>query len=145
MRAIRDNIATIVCGMAVIAIIAASVVLCWGGGATHSGTLVANIHDADGNVRRLPLDQDARLEIVTSRGTNTVVVADGAAHMEEANCPTGDCLRQKPISHPGEQIICLPHELWVEITSDSDDADAGSLDVDAVTWEDEPDVDLVAR
>ena len=89
----------------------------------------------------LPLDKDAELVVATSLGTNTVVVENGSVRMAEADCPHGDCLRQTPISRPGEQIICLPHELWIEILGDG--ADAGEMDVDAVGYDDG--VDTVAR
>ena len=53
----------------------------------------------------------------------------------------GDCLRQRAISVPGQQLICLPHKLWVEVVEQG--APDGELDVTAVTSADE--VDLVSR
>ncbi len=102
---------------------------------------VALVHDGDGAVHELPLDEDAELRVETSLGVNVIVVEDCAVRMAEADCPHGDCLRQHAISQPGEQIICLPHELWIEIAGD--DADAGEMDTDAVVYDD--DVDTVAR
>ena len=103
--------------------------------------LIALVHDGDGEQYVLPLDKDAELEAATSLGTNTVVVENGSVRMAEADCPHGDCLRQTPISRPGEQIICLPHELWIEIVGDG--AEAGEMDVDAVAYDNG--VDTVAR
>ena len=80
-----------------------------------SGRLIALVHDGDGAVHELPLDEDAVLEVATPLGANTVVVEGGSVRMDAADCPHGDCLRQRPITRPGEQIICLPHELWIEI------------------------------
>ena len=103
---------------------------------------VALVHDGDGGEYVLPLDKDAELEVATSLGTNVIVVENGAVRMAEADCPHGDCLRQRAISQPGEQIICLPHELWIEILGD--DAQTGEMDVDAVVYDD-AEVDTVAR
>lgn len=103
---------------------------------------VALVHDGDGGEHVLPLGKDAELEVATSLGTNVIVVENGTVRMAEADCPHGDCLRQRAISQPGEQIICLPHELWIEILGDG--ADAGEMDVDAVVYDD-ADVDTVAR
>ena len=106
-----------------------------------SGRLIARWHDGDGTVYELPLDEDTVLEVATPLGTNTVVVEGSSVRMEAADCPHGDCLRQRPISHPGEQIICLPHELWIEIVPE-DGESSGMLDEDAVSYPD--DVDTVA-
>ena len=106
-----------------------------------SGRLIALVHGGDGAVHELPLDEDAVLEVATPLGTNTVVVEGGSVRMDAADCPHGDCLRQRPISRPGEQIICLPHELWIEIVPE-DGESSGMLDEDAVSYSD--DVDTVA-
>ena len=43
-------------------------------------------------------------------------------------------MAQRPISRPGEQLICLPHRLWVEIVAL--DSDGSSMSVDSVSWGD---------
>ena len=111
--------------------------------APESGKLVAIVHDGADTATDLPLSEDARLEVQTDLGRNVVVVENGAVHMEEADCPGGDCMRQHAISKPGEQIICLPHKLWIEIRADGD-AQAGAMDEGAVNWGDDG-VDTVAR
>ena len=47
--------------------------------------------------------------------------------MKEADCPDQICVRHKAISKSGESIVCLPHKVVVEISS-----------------EEEQDVDIVA-
>ena len=108
---------------------------------TGEGRLIARVHDADGTVHELPLDTDARLEVETSLGSNTVVVEAGSVRMEAADCPHGDCLRQRALSSPGGQIICLPHELWIEVVADGA-GEPAEMDADAVAYDD---VDTVAR
>ena len=108
-----------------------------GGGGQGS---VALVHDGDGEVHILPLGKDAELTVTTELGSNTIVVEDGRVRVTEADCPHGDCTRQTAISHPGEQSICLPHELWIEIVPQ--DGEAGEMDEQAVAYPD--DVDTVA-
>lgn len=50
-------------------------------------------------------------------GTNTIHIDEkGVVTMIDANCPDQVCVTSfPPISKNGEQIICLPHKLIVEI------------------------------
>lgn len=141
MDALCRNAATIVVGVLVVgAIVTAYLLLGPAGGATATNVV---IHDGDGGTRTLPLDEDARIEVTTSFGTNVIVIENGTARVAEADCPKGSCMHQQPISHPGEQLVCLPHRLWVEIADN--EAGSSKLDEDAVKWEDEAEVDLVSR
>lgn len=143
MQAVREHIATIVAGVAVAAILAVVVVLFGPWHTTNSSNLAAVVHDSDGNERRLPLDQDATLEVTTSLGRNVIVVQSGEVRVAEADCPQGSCMQQQPISRPGQQLICLPHKLWVEVLSGEDAS--SELDPNAVAYSDPNNVDLVAR
>lgn len=141
MKAVRDHAATIVAGAVVIAVIVGAFAFL---APRPSGTsaLVARIHDANGTAHELPLDRNDKLTVETSLGTNVVVVEDGSARMLEADCPNGNCLHQAPISQPGQQIICLPHKLWIEIVEAG--APDGTLDESRVNTT--PDgADLVSR
>ena len=107
-----------------------------------SGTrLVALVHDGNGQVHELPLDTPTSLELRTELGRNVVVIEGGSARMSEADCKNGDCLRQAAASHPGQQIICLPHRLWIEIAPQG--SAGGEMDVGAVS--EAQDVDFVSR
>jgi hypothetical protein len=79
---------------------------------------------------RLPLGQDARLDVALPDGTvaNTVRVAGGSAVMERANCPDGLCLRHGAIHSGRDIIVCLPNRVTVEIVG------APSGDIDAAVW-----------
>lgn len=98
-------------------------------GTTPEG-LCALVHDADGRVYELPLDEDATLEVRTDAGSNTVVVEDGEVFVSQADCDNLDCMHQGRISAPNQQIICLPHKMWIEVTQTGEGA--GHMDVDAV-------------
>ena len=46
---------------------------------------------------------------------NRIRIQDGAAYMEEANCPDGYCEEQGKINGRTQTIVCLPHKLVVEV------------------------------
>lgn len=88
--------------------------------------LVAVVHDSDGNELSLPLDENATQTVTTSLGSNTVVIADDSVHVEEADCANHDCVKQGAIDAPGEQIVCLPHKLWIEVAAEGGAASTGT-------------------
>lgn len=63
-------------------------------------------------------------EISINEGTNRLVIKDGKADMEEADCPDQLCVHQKAISKNHESIICLPYKVVVEVES----TESGKLD-----------------
>ena len=141
-RTIRDNRATIICAVIVAAVVAGLIGMRLFALQPGSDKLVALVHDADGMVHTLPLDHDDTLVVTTHLGTNTIAVEDGAVRMLDADCPQRTCLLASPLRTPGQQIICLPHELWIEV------APKGSTgsDMDVTQAQDlGDDVDLVAR
>lgn len=90
------------------------------GNAVDARTAV--IQDADGNTFTMPLSQDDVLTVASSAGTNAIEVQAGKVRVSEADCPNQDCVEQGWISKAGQQIVCLPHKLVVNIT----DEDAAS-------------------
>lgn len=62
-----------------------------------------------------PLHQSQTIEIETDRGYNRLIIEEGQAYMEEADCPDKFCIMYGKIHYDHEAIICLPHELVVEI------------------------------
>ena len=99
----------------------------------------AIVHDGDGNTHELSLSEDSTTTVKTSLGTNVVEVRDSAVFVSSADCDNHDCMRQGSIDAPGRQIICLPHQLWIEIVAEGDEGgrmdeaavDGSSADVDA--------------
>lgn len=58
---------------------------------------------------------------------NTLVIENGEAYINDANCGDHTCIRTGRISLEGERIICLPHELIVEIIGgESSELDAAT-------------------
>jgi hypothetical protein len=64
-------------------------------------------------------------------GTNLLIIQDGEAWIEEANCPDGLCKNMGKISQVGQSIICLPNKVVVEILDNEGEA-SGTLDVDVI-------------
>ena len=64
-----------------------------------------------------PLSQDTVVEIATDYGYNRLVIQDGKAKMETADCPDGICADHRPISRVGESIVCLPHKVVATVFS----------------------------
>jgi hypothetical protein len=64
------------------------------------------------------LSEDTAVEIRTGKDDtqiNRLVIRNGEALMETANCPDGICAAHKPISRDGESIVCLPHKVVVTV------------------------------
>ncbi len=64
------------------------------------------------------LNSDETIEINDEFGNNTVIIKDGEAYMVDADCPDGLCMKQGKISKAGQNIVCLPHRLVLEIKGD---------------------------
>lgn len=67
---------------------------------------------------------DRVIEVGNVFGHNRIVIADGKAFMEDADCPDKYCMNYKPISKTNESIICLPHRLVVRVTGAEGELDA---------------------
>jgi hypothetical protein len=63
--------------------------------------------------------------IDNEHGYNRVIIDKGVVQMEEADCRDQVCVLSKPISNPGESIVCLPHQVIVRIIG----AQTGEVDV----------------
>lgn len=106
-----------------IAALLAAAAVCWlmlrpgGAGAyavvTHHGKEIA----------RYPLSEPVSVTIGDD-AYNTLSISDGEARISDANCGDHTCIHTGAISLEGQQIICLPHELIIEITG----GDASELD-----------------
>ncbi len=72
-------------------------------------------------VMTLPLDEDKRIRIDGVGGYNILVIEKGEVSIAEADCPDETCVKTGRISKGGQSIICLPHRVTVEISSDGDE------------------------
>ena len=67
-------------------------------------------------IRRLNLSTDQEITIEAEGGYNTLLVANGEISVIDANCGDHTCIHTGSVSRQGEQIVCLPHKLVIEIT-----------------------------
>ena len=88
----------------------------------------AVVHASDGSEEKLPLDKDTTITVSTDLGSNTIVVSHGAVSVIDADCPNHDCIQQGEISSTNQQIVCLPHKLWIEVVAEGAANGAGSAE-----------------
>ena len=89
----------------------------------------AVVHDGDGGTTNIELSgADETFTITTSLGTNVVRLEGGEVFVEEADCANHDCMKQGKISTPGQQIVCLPHKLWIEVVAADGQASSSSAE-----------------
>lgn len=48
-------------------------------------------------------------------GKNHLVIHDGCARIEEADCPDKLCVKQGTVSKSGESVVCLPNRVVVAV------------------------------
>lgn len=81
-----------------------------------TGTYV-NVTLTSGKTSRFPLHEDRTIELTgVDQDYNILVIENGEAYISDANCGDHTCIHTGKISHEGEQIICLPHKLVIEIS-----------------------------
>ena len=67
-------------------------------------------------VAAFSLAQDQTYEIAgADGGTNVLVIEQGTARIDSADCPDELCVQMGKIGRSGQSIICLPHQVVVEI------------------------------
>ena len=69
------------------------------------------------------LDAEQMIRIEGIGGTNLLIIADGSASVTEADCPDALCVDMGKISRAGQSIVCLPHQVVVEVLDGSDEND----------------------
>lgn len=55
------------------------------------------------------------LKIPGKVGECVLIIKEGEAYMQEADCPNQICVHHSPVSHKGETIVCLPNRVIIEI------------------------------
>ena len=72
-------------------------------------------------VASFPLSEDVTYVIDGKNGgTNTLMIKDGYAWVEDASCPDGLCRNMGKIHNSSQSIICLPNEVVIRITGGED-------------------------
>ncbi|MBR4881622.1 MAG: NusG domain II-containing protein [Clostridia bacterium] len=71
------------------------------------------------------LSRDVTEDIYTGENKeyhNRLVIKDGRAYVETANCPDGICAAHPPVFRNGESIVCLPHRVVISVVTEDKDA-----------------------
>lgn len=55
---------------------------------------------------------------ITGNGVNRLVIQNGEAYISYADCKTNVCVKTGKINKVGQSIVCLPHNLIIEIISE---------------------------
>lgn len=66
---------------------------------------------------RYILSENIETDIIGS-GINRLVIENGEAYISYADCKTNVCVKTGKISKVGQSIVCLPHNLIIEIVSE---------------------------
>ena len=91
----------------------------------NAAEVVVSIDGAE--AERLPLAAAERS--YTNRGyTVHLVVDNGGAWVDDADCPTRDCVRTGKIARAGQSVVCLPARVVVTIEG----AEQNSASYDAI-------------
>ena len=59
--------------------------------------------------------EDRVVEVEGPLGTTMVIISDGEAWVEESPCRDKVCIRMGKVSRPGEEAICLPNRVVVQM------------------------------
>ncbi len=79
-------------------------------------------------ISRYALHENRTVEITDpDHGFNTLIIENGEAYVSSADCGDLTCVHTGKVSREGERIICLPHELVIEIIGgEASDMDAST-------------------
>lgn len=91
-------------------------------GAAAQVGLVAVVQNSEGVRVVLPLSQDTQLVVEGELGVNVIEVRDGSVRCLEADCSNQVCVNTGWVGAAGQMIVCLPHELTVQVVRDAADA-----------------------
>lgn len=62
------------------------------------------------------------IEVRSDAGYNEVHIKDGGVSVDEADCANQVCVQTGVVKRAGDMIVCLPHELVVQVVNDPAEA-----------------------
>ena len=87
---------------------------------SHAGDRIRIEHDGQ-LIGEYPLSEDQTIYLPdTENYTNILIIEDGKAHMDEADCPDKLCINQGKINKAGQTIVCLPNKIVITVLSNAD-------------------------
>lgn len=110
-----------VLAIALVAILALAVMLCFLPGRQSAGGMVEIYRDGE-LAASLPLHEDAEMHI-DGAYRNVITLSGGRAAITWSDCPGEDCVHTGWIQGVGRSIVCLPNRVEVRITGIETDVD----------------------
>jgi hypothetical protein len=103
-----------------VVVVLSSSVLTLLGGHTSLNKVIVITKDQE-ELYRLKIDDQYEKEIIVDDEgeLNHIIIRDGQVWVEEANCPTLECVHQGPLDKKGI-IVCLPYHLTIEVIDDEE-------------------------
>lgn len=92
-----------------------------GASATEEGPY-AVIQSTAGDYFAAPLSQTSEFSLTSTAGINHVVIAQGAVSIDKADCKNQICVETGAINHVGDTIVCLPHQIVVQVVNSPEEA-----------------------
>ena len=80
----------------------------------------------------VPLTKDGDYSVEGLLGESIIRIRDGAVTMEQAPCPDQICVKHSRIRYSGEQIVCLPGRIIIEIQGGTQTQTNGEPVIDGV-------------
>lgn len=74
----------------------------------------------DEGITNYTLHQDQTLFLKSNGYSLTVVIRNGEAFVQSADCPDETCVHTGSISHEGEIVVCVPSHTVLRITEGGD-------------------------
>ena len=93
--------------------------LLFAGGKSEGNVAVVCVNGVETD--RYPLFQNGRYPL--NGGSNILIIEDGFAWLEDADCPDKLCVRQGKVHLDGQVITCLPNKLTVTICADNSEVE----------------------
>ena len=92
----------------------------------HSNVTYAEITLEGKFYKKIPLSTHSgqdEIEIKTKNGYNLIKILNQSIGIIDADCKDKICVKAGFISKPGQNTICLPHKLMIEVKSDDSKKD----------------------
>ena len=73
-----------------------------------------------------PINENRKISVNGPLGVTDVVIRDGEVWIKDSPCKNKICIKMGKIKRPGEQVICVPNRVVVEIIGKGGNIDAVS-------------------
>jgi hypothetical protein len=93
---------------------------------SHAPASVAIYRDNQ-RIARYPLSSSKEIILQGKEGKVTISIRSGSVRVLRADCPRQICVHAGAISRSGQQIVCAPNHLLIELETSS------GKDLDAIT------------